>query len=75
MNLKIYEDLTKTRVNTAPLRSHYIPYDTLEGALSGKPENSKFYKLLNGVWDFTYYSHDTEEGSSAGKSGKINAGL
>lgn len=72
MNLKIYEDLTKTRVNTAPLRSHYIPYDTLEGALSGKPENSKFYKLLNGVWDFTYYGHDTEEGSSAGKSGKIN---
>ena len=72
MSFKIYENLGKTQINTAPLRSHYIPYDTLSGALSGNPENSKFYKLLNGVWDFAYYNHDTEEGGPAVKSGKIN---
>lgn len=72
MSFKIYENLDKTQINTAPLRSHYIPYDTLSGALSGNPENSKFYKLLNGVWDFAYYNHDTEEGGPAVKSGKIN---
>ena len=72
MNNKIYEDLTKLHINTAPPRSHYIPYDTLEGALGGNPEKSKYYMLLNGVWDFKYYEHDYNEGIIDVKSGKIN---
>lgn len=72
MKHKIYEDLSHTQINTAPLRSYYIPYDTLEGALKGNPKNSKFYKLLNGLWDFTYYNYDFEENYSSGITGKIN---
>lgn len=72
MSLKFYEDLTKTQINTAPPRSHYIPYDTLDKALIGNAEASKFYKLLNGVWDFVYYNHDYEEGTLDVKPSKIN---
>lgn len=72
MKFKIYEDLSKTQINTAPLRSHYIPYDTLEGALGGKCESSKYFMLLNGSWDFVYYDRDIDESVTDGRHSKID---
>lgn len=43
-----------------PPRAHYIPYDSLKKALEGKKESSKLYTLLNGEWDFKYYSRDID---------------
>ena len=58
--MRKYENLTHLHENTHPPRSHYIPYDTLEGALSGDRERSAYFTLLNGEWDFKYYSRDID---------------
>ena len=33
--MRSYEDLKKFKINAEKERTHYIPYDTLEGALEG----------------------------------------
>ena len=43
-----------------PPRAHYIPYDSLEKALKGDKKSSSYYTLLNGEWDFKYYSRDID---------------
>ena len=58
--MRKYEDLSRIHENTLPPRAHYIPYDTLEKALSGDKSASDFYVLLNGEWDFRYYSRDID---------------
>lgn len=58
--MRQYEDLQKFKINVEKERTHYIPYDTLEGALEGDKNKSKFYKLLNGEWNFKYYSRDID---------------
>lgn len=58
--MRKYEDLTRIHENTLPPRAHYVPYDTLEKALEGKKEASAYYKLLNGEWDFRYFSRDID---------------
>ncbi len=58
--MRKYEDLKYIHENTLPPRSHYIPYDTLEAALEGDKTKSRFYTLLNGEWDFKYYSRDID---------------
>lgn len=60
MEQRIYERPDKTYENRQPQRSYYIPYDSLEKALRGKREESSFYKLLNGKWDFRYYERDVD---------------
>lgn len=56
--MREYERLDKISGNREPQRSYYIPYDSLEKALEGKRENSKFYRLLNGKWNFKYYESE-----------------
>lgn len=46
--MRNHEDLNLIQENREPQRSYYIPYDTLEKALEGNKDKSKFYKLLNG---------------------------
>ncbi len=58
--MRKYENLKYIHENTLPPRAHYIPYDTLEKALAGDKTQSKFYTLLNGEWDFKYYSRDID---------------
>ncbi len=58
--MRNYEDLNRIHENTMAPRAHYIPYDSLEKALKGEKEASKFYRLLNGEWDFAYFSRDID---------------
>lgn len=41
-------------------RAYYIPYDSLEGALSMDKSASPYYRLLNGTWQFRYYESEEE---------------
>lgn len=65
--MRRYEDPRFLHENTLEPRSYYIPYDTLEGALSHDKTRSKFYTSLNGVWDFRYFSRDIDY------TGKVDA--
>ena len=58
--MRKYEDLNFIHENTLKPRAHYIPYDSLEKALKGDKTKSDFYTLLNGEWDFKYYSRDID---------------
>ena len=58
--MRKYENPALLHENTLSPRSHYIPYDTLEGALSGDRERSAYFTLLNGEWDFKYYPRDID---------------
>ena len=46
--MRKYENLDLIHENTLKPRAHYIPYDSLDKALSGKAEDSAEYMLLNG---------------------------
>lgn len=58
--MRKYEDISRIHENTLPPRAHYIPYDSLEKALAGNKADSAYYTLLNGEWDFRYYSRDID---------------
>ena len=60
MAVRTYENIKKTSENREKARSYYIPYESMEKALSGKKENSAFYKLLNGMWNFRYFERDID---------------
>ncbi len=53
--MRFYENFEKTSENRLAPRAHYIPYDSIEGALLGDKEKSPYYSLLNGNWDFAYF--------------------
>lgn len=36
-------------------RAYFIPYETCEKALKGEREESQYFRLLNGEWDFCYF--------------------
>lgn len=58
--MRIYEDFKTTSQNREPQRSYYIPYETLEKALEGNRYSSKYFKLLNGRWNFAYFKRDID---------------
>lgn len=58
--MRKYESLKQTSENREPQRAYYIPYDSLEKALEGKKENSAYYRLLNGRWNFAYFKRDID---------------
>lgn len=58
--MRIYEDFKKTSENRQPQRSYYIPYDSPEKALAGNKEQSAYYTLLNGRWNFAYFKRDID---------------
>ena len=58
--MRKYENIKCLHENNEPPRTHYIPYDTVEKALNGNPEQSAFFKLLSGEWRFEYYNRDID---------------
>ncbi|OPJ58137.1 glycoside hydrolase family 2 TIM barrel-domain containing protein [Clostridium oryzae] len=58
--MRSYENLNLISENREPQRSYYIPYDTLEKALKGNKEDSEYYRLLNGEWNFAYFNRDID---------------
>ncbi|MBE6582370.1 MAG: glycoside hydrolase family 2 [Ruminococcaceae bacterium] len=58
--MRFYENVKNIHVNTEPPRAHYFPYDTLEKALAGDKTASKFFKPLNGEWDFAFFARDID---------------
>ena len=56
--MRQYESYNFLGENREKARSYYIPYDSVENALSGKKENSPYYTLLNGKWDFCYFENE-----------------
>jgi len=44
-------------VNKEKARSWYLPYENIEKARKAIPEESEFYKLLNGLWNFKFFSN------------------
>lgn len=54
-HLPYWQDIQTVSVNREAPRTAFMTYNDRQTALSGKYENSKFYKLLNGTWKF-YYS-------------------
>lgn len=46
--MRHYEDPQLLQENCEPQRAYYIPYDSLEKALTGKKETSNYYMNLNG---------------------------
>lgn len=58
--MREYERLDKISENREPQRAYYIPYDTLEKALAGDKRESKFYRLLNGDWNFKYFESELD---------------
>jgi len=60
MKQRKYERADFIQENCEPQRAYYIPYDSLEKALEGNRFDSKFYKSLNGEWNFSYYQRDID---------------
>ena len=58
--MRKYENLSYIHENCLQPRSQYIPYDTLEKAKSSKREESDYFTLLNGKWDFKYFERDID---------------
>lgn len=58
--MRRYEELNLIHKNTMPPRADYIPYDSVEKALARDREQSAFYTLLNGEWDFKYFARDID---------------
>ena len=56
--MRSYENLKIFWENRLPQRSYYIPYESLEKALEGNRNQSQYYHLLNGNWDFAFYERD-----------------
>ncbi|MBE7052746.1 MAG: glycoside hydrolase family 2 [Ruminococcaceae bacterium] len=58
--MRHYENILNLQENREKQRAYYIPYDSLEKALEGKKENSAYYHLLNGNWNFKYFKRDID---------------
>lgn len=67
LNLREYENLRKTSHGRLKTRAYYIPYATLDQALSGDRTKSPYFKLLNGEWDFKYFERDDDVPSKPGE--------
>ncbi|MDR2043990.1 MAG: DUF4981 domain-containing protein [Clostridium sp.] len=55
MNQTDWQDPTFLQKGREKERAYFIPYHDLATALQDKKEQSRNYKLLNGVWAFQYY--------------------
>lgn len=49
-----WQDVQVVAVNKEHPRTSFMTYDNRKDALSGKFENSKYYRLLNGTWKFYF---------------------
>lgn len=56
MNIpKYFEDPKTLHVGTVDNRAYYVPFSTVEEALTGEREMSDRFLLLNGLWGFRYF--------------------
>lgn len=69
--MRQYENPEFTGENREEQRAYYIPYHSLKAALNFKKEESKYYKLLNGTWDFNYYASDDDTDLNASAWNKV----
>jgi len=53
--MNIYENPRILQKNREKEHAYFIPYQSLHAATERKKQNSAFYKLLNGDWEFLYY--------------------
>lgn len=58
--MREYEHTDKLSENRLPQYAYAIPYESLEKALAGKCSESRYYRLLNGTWDFAYFHRDID---------------
>lgn len=58
--MREYERTDKLSENRLPQYAYAIPYESLEKALAGKRSESRYYRLLNGNWDFAYFHRDID---------------
>ena len=49
-----WKDIQTVAVNKEYPRTAFMTYDNRDQALTGEYENSPYYKLLNGTWNFYY---------------------
>lgn len=56
--MRHYENPKTVGENREKQRAYYIPYESLEKALSGKKAESAYYELLNGEWNFKYFESE-----------------
>ena len=49
-----WQDVQVVSVNKEYPRSSFMTYDNRTDALTGKFENSRYYKLINGTWKFFF---------------------
>ncbi len=52
--MTFHEDPAKLHIGTLPCHSYFIPFGKEQHAFSER-EQSRFFELLNGDWDFAYY--------------------
>ena len=53
--MNIYENPAILQENRIKEHAYFIPYHSMEAAISGQKENSAYYRLLNGEWNFQYF--------------------
>lgn len=53
--MNIYENPAVLQENRIKEHAYYIGYADLKTAIKGKKEESPYYQLLNGVWNFKYF--------------------
>lgn len=54
---KYYEELNTIGINTLPARATWMPYKSVDQALSLDREESPYYQSLNGLWKFDYFTN------------------
>ena len=58
--MNIYENPCILQENREKEHAYFIPYHSMRTAMASKKQNSRFYKLLNGEWDFLYYNRNLD---------------
>lgn len=55
MNKKDWQNPQFLQKGREEARAFYIPFSDLDSALTVDKEKSKYYRCLNGTWDFKFY--------------------
>ena len=53
--MNIYENPAVLQENRIKEHAYFMTYSNMEDAIKGEKENSSYYQLLNGEWNFKYY--------------------
>ena len=53
--MNLYENPSILQENRERAHAYFIPFHSMESAVAQKKQDSRFYMLLNGEWDFAYF--------------------